>query len=786
MIVLTIYSASQLIGIDKTFGNLTDVTSKRQTYLANMLEIFYQLEINNISTASLINDDEISQSLAVMSRGDYDEKCLLLESYLRDYRGFLLADMNLTGEELYFRLNFMDHIEALFTGKYEHCYYIILDGVENRDRARVCEGLVEAQAAANLIAGELQYVRETLLVHASDEAMAISAYSRRIVITQFLVAAGIIIFSILVSIFMARKIERPIRRLAAGVKEIAGGDLNYPIRSGAKDELGLLSNFIGDMVESLKRTNQAKSDFLANMSHEMRTPLNVVVGLTDLRMEDRNLSGEIQEDLKKINSAGELLLGIVNDLLDISKIEAGKFELTRVEYNVASLLNDIITLNMIRIESKPIKFKISIGENFPNELYGDELRVKQIYNNLLGNAFKYTKEGTVTLSVNSKRSGGDIFIFVTVSDTGIGIRPGDIKKLFSDYNQVDTRANRKIEGTGLGLSITKKLVEMMDGEITVESEYGKGSSFCAKIRQGYVNEKVLSGDIVESLCNFKYTDERQHVSSKIVRPDLSYARVLVVDDYQTNLDVAAGMLRKYKMHVDCVTSGKAAIELIRKGEPVYNAVFMDHMMPEMDGVEATELIRGLDSEYAKHVPIISLTANALAGNEQFFLDKGFNAFLSKPINILMLDSVVKKWVRNKAHEAKTECRSPDPGTEGKVEGSSFSIPGVDVGKGLELYDGDMELFMFALGSFIANTPSAIESMRNVTKENLPVYAISVHGLKSACAAIGAEEIRERARKLEALAKAGDLPGVQAENDDLLRDTDVLIANVQKARASSPV
>jgi CheY-like chemotaxis protein len=225
-----------------------------------------------------------------------------------------------------------------------------------------------------------------------------------------------------------------------------------------------------------------------------------------------------------------------------------------------------------------------------------------------------------------------------------------VGKVLTDYNQVDTQANRKIEGTGLGLSITQKLVELMDGKITVESEYGKGSTFRVRVRQGFVSEKTIGKETVENLRGFRYSDKKKLLHEKLVRPDLSYARVLLVDDLPTNLDVAAGMLRKYKMQVDCVTNGQDAIEKISSGEPVYDAVFMDHMMPDLDGIQTTTVIRTLDTEYAKNIPIIALTANAVAGNEQMFLENGFNAFLPKPFNAMILDSVVQKWVRDKSRE----------------------------------------------------------------------------------------------------------------------------------------
>jgi PAS domain S-box-containing protein len=407
--------------------------------------------------------------------------------------------------------------------------------------------------------------------------------------------------------------------------------------------------------QELRDASEAKTHFLANMSHEMRTPMNVIVGLTGLMLEEISVPAAIKETLKKINTAGVTLMELINDILDISKIEAGKLELVQVQYDVASLLNDIISLNIIRIQDKPITFKLDIDDNLPSTLLGDDLRVKQILNNLLSNAFKYTKEGSVTLGVSSWTKGanvlGDVWLNIYVSDTGIGIHKEEMVKLFTDFNQVDARANRKIEGTGLGLSITKKFVELMDGEITVKSEYGKGSTFSVRIRQDFVTDTPIGRETAESLSKFHYLDEKKETKQKLVRPDLSYARVLVVDDFPTNLDVAEGMLRKYKMQVDCVKSGQEAINLIAAGEPVYDAIFMDHMMPELDGVQTTMVIRMLGGNYAKKIPIIALTANAVAGNEEMFLENGFNAFLPKPFNVKNLDSIIQRWVRDVNKEA---------------------------------------------------------------------------------------------------------------------------------------
>ena len=535
-------------------------------------------------------------------------------------------------------------------------------------------------------------------------------------------------------------------------------------------------------MKEAQAANNAKSDFLAGMSHEMRTPLNAVIGLAGLTLEIEGLNDEAKNNLEKVFNAGSTLLNIVNDILDISKIESGKLELIPNEYDIPSLINDTVTQNLLRIGEKPITFNLDIHSDMPTRLFGDDLRIKQILSNILSNAMKYTKEGSVELGIRSERIEDDaVLVTAWVKDTGIGIRPEDIDKLFSDYSQVNVKANRAIEGSGLGLAITKKMLELMDGSITVESEYGKGSVFTVKLKQKFVTDAMIGESVVKNLKSFRYSDDKRKQNSRLVRIKMPYARVLVVDDNITNLDVAKGLMKPYAMQIDCVTGGQQAIDAVRMEKVIYSAIFMDHMMPVMDGIEATQRIREIDTEYAKSIPIIALTANAISGNEEMFLSSGFQAFLSKPINLMQLDSVIRRWVRDKSKEINMPSDSvcQDPNTQNKTALFDLPvIPNVDSQKGLDLYAGDMETYLSVLESYAKNTPAVIEKLRGVTAENLPDYAINVHGLKGSSAGIGAEDIRQRGLELEMRAKAGDLSGVLKLNDVFLHDAETLTTAIK--------
>jgi signal transduction histidine kinase len=398
-------------------------------------------------------------------------------------------------------------------------------------------------------------------------------------------------------------------------------------------------------VKVAEDANRAKSAFLAKMSHEIRTPMNAILGIAEIQLQNENISPDIKEALNRIMNSGSLLLGIINDILDISRIEAGKLQLIQTKYDVAGLINDTAFLNIIKYENKPIDFTLNVDENIPSMLFGDELRIKQVLNNLLSNAFKYTDAGEVELSFeieNPPASADDVVTLIfRVRDTGQGMTAEQVGKLGDDYSRFNLQTNRTTEGIGLGMSITRSLIKTMKGEIFLESEPGKGSLFTVRLPQGNAGAPALGSITAESLRTFGsyYTEKTKKTMTE--REPVPFGKVLVVDDLELNLYVVKGKLLPYGLHIDTATSGFEAIEKVKNN--VYDIVFMDYMMPKMDGVEAAREIRKLGREYEK-LPIIAITANAVSGVREKLLESGFNGFISKPIDTRELDEMIRKWI----------------------------------------------------------------------------------------------------------------------------------------------
>ncbi|MDR3348060.1 MAG: response regulator [Acidaminococcales bacterium] len=373
-----------------------------------------------------------------------------------------------------------------------------------------------------------------------------------------------------------------------------------------------------------EQASSAKSRFLASMSHEIRTPMNAIIGMSDLMRVD-NLDSLQQRYFADIKKMAKALLRIINDILDFSKIEAGKLEIVPADFNLAELYDNICSMSKFTANAKELEFTSSIDESLPAVVYGDAVRFRQIFTNITNNAIKYTRRGCVSLALERHAEGGREYIKFSVKDTGIGIKKEDMPKLFEVFSQLDAKKNRGIVGTGLGLSITKPLVSMMGGKLEVESEYGKGSVFT-----------VLLPLVAGNPDNIERSGEIARVMAK------DGVAILVVDDNHINITVALGMLAAHNISGNAADSGEQAIEKVKSKR--YDIVFMDHMMPGMDGIEATKRIRGMKGEFYKRLPIIALTANAVTGARDTFIASGMNDFISKPIEPAQLNLILAKWL----------------------------------------------------------------------------------------------------------------------------------------------
>jgi len=505
-------------------------------------------------------------------------------------------------------------------------------------------------------------------------------------------------------------------------------------------------------LKAAEEANKTKSQFLATMSHEIRTPMNAILGITQMELQDPNLPSKNASALDKIYNSGNTLLGIINDILDMSKIESGKLELNPIEYDVPSLIHDATQINVVRIGSKNIQFFIDADKNLPSRLIGDELRIKQILNNLLSNAFKYTEEGTVRMTVrtdaNPASPTGSIRLQFIVEDSGQGLKPEDLKKLFSEeYLRFNLDSNQKTEGTGLGLNITKNLIDLMEGDISAQSEYGKGSIFTVNIVQQIVpNAPPIGIEVSEKLKNFAFTGKKG--GQQIIYEIMPYGKVLVVDDVDTNLYVAQGLMSPYELTIDTAISGFKALEVLENNH--YDIVFMDHMMPLMDGIETTKKLR----ENGYKGTIIALTANAIVGSAEMFKQNGFDDFLSKPIDIRQLNAFLNKWIRDKHPEEAIKYRNQQ-----KIDVQTSALKADN--KLLEVFCKDAEKASITLREALEN-------------DDLPLFTTTVHAMKSALANIGELDKSAMASKLEDAGRDNDIEYIHTHINELLKSLEELI------------
>ncbi|MDR1079370.1 MAG: response regulator [Deltaproteobacteria bacterium] len=521
-----------------------------------------------------------------------------------------------------------------------------------------------------------------------------------------------------------------------------------------------------------ERENQTKSTFLARMSHEIRTPLSAIIGLSELVHREYGKPKGL-EYVTGIQNSGEILLGIIDEILDFSKIQTGQLSIVSTPYNTASTINDLLTIIRVKVAETSLDFAVDISPRLPCVLIGDAVRIRQVLMNLLTNSIKYTKDGFIRLSADSEPTGDHtVRLIFKVEDTGIGIKAEDFPKLFREFSRVDAQLNPSIEGTGLGLSIARSLCDAMGGDVTVESEFGKGSCFTATFSQIVFDWEPMG----EFRPGSAGPDRKQKAT--FTAPG---ARVLVVDDFSSNLLVAEGLLQPYRLTVETRMNGLEAVERVRAGG--LDLVLMDHMMPEMDGMKAVEEIRRADGGAFASLPVIALTANAVSGMRKMFLDCGFNDFLSKPIDVFRLDEVLRKWLPADKLEGPPASVGPDgvPAAEVQVP----SIEGLDAELGIRRTGGSLARWFDTLGVFLRDVRERSSVLDRVhDADSLQDFTITVHALKSSLANIGADSLSGSAAVLETSGRALDLAAVRDGIGPFRKDLNMLTARVRELLASS--
>ncbi|MCR5674223.1 MAG: response regulator [Lachnospiraceae bacterium] len=512
--------------------------------------------------------------------------------------------------------------------------------------------------------------------------------------------------------------------------------------------------------------SEAKSAFLSNMSHEIRTPINAVLGMNEMILresEDTNILAYSES----IKIAGSTLLGIINDILDFSKIEAGKLEIVPVDYDLSSVINDLVNMIQIRADDKGLALSLDFDSTTPKLLHGDEVRIKQVITNILTNAVKYTEKGSVTFRIGYERieeEPDSVLVNVTISDTGIGIKEEDMKKLFSEFERIEEERNRSIEGTGLGMSITKRLLEMMGSSLQVESVYGQGSAFSFSLKQRVVRWEEL-GDYEKSYRELIKGQKKYR--ERFIAPE---AQILVVDDNTMNLMVFKSLLKQTRIRIDMAGSGDEGLTLAY--DKKYDMIFLDHMMPEKDGIETLQEMRAAKNHPNLETPTICLTANAISGAREQYISAGFDDYLTKPIDGDQLEEMLLRYLpQEKIVESSSEDAT-DPGDAAAEIPALLAPlkeqPWIDLALGLK-NSGDAESFFPLLKIFYTSLPEKVSEIEGFyAAGDWKNYAIKVHALKSSARIIGATAFGEEAQLLENAGKEADEDFIREHHEAFMR------------------
>lgn len=598
---------------------------------------------------------------------------------------------------------------------------------------------------------------------------------------------------------MVRKVVLPIKTLSTEMnsyfsadeaerREIAERFSSYKL-GGKNNEIGELQQSMQRMIEDMSNyieavkkehaelvvaeaRSEAKSEFLSNMSHEIRTPINAVLGMNEMILRESTEENVIGY-AENVRNAGNTLLGLVNDILDFSKIEAGKMDIIPVDYDLASMLNDLVTMIQTRADAKGLELIVRVDREIPDYLHGDEIRIKQVVTNILTNAVKYTEEGSVTVEVGFENTdkANVIGLRFTIADTGIGIKPEDMGKLFSAFERIEEERNRTIEGTGLGMNITQHLLNMMGSRLEVQSEYGKGSTFSFCVEQT-VTDFTPIGDYEESYRNT--LAGRKRYKERFTAPD---GEILVVDDTKMNLTVFRSLLKKTKLRIDTADSGD---ECLRMSElKKYDIIFLDHRMPVKDGIETLKELHSKPDDPNFHTPAVCLTANAVSGARETYISAGFNDYLTKPIDPDHLETVLLKYLPPEKIQ-NADAEEPEDNETAFPSELISGIVMIDTAEGIRRC-GDKESYLDALTVYAECAADNADEIERLWRErDIVNFTVKVHALKSTSRVIGAMQLGDFAERLE---KAGDL-----NNTELLeKETDFLIADYRKlGNALSPL
>jgi signal transduction histidine kinase/response regulator RpfG family c-di-GMP phosphodiesterase/HAMP domain-containing protein len=861
MAISNTFTITQFVKTSRSYNSLINDTIQRQIYLLDAETDIMKLRYYNLSMMYLLSDRVNSKGTFVEETSaeetttgnfphQYYDRNKLFDSFLKNMNSYNISvktDSALTVEEKQLRLDIWNQIIDSFTNTYVYL----------------------SNETGDETSAKLDELNNVAIEKVKNDSIIIAAHNRNAINMVLGITGFFIVISIFLALIISATIRNPIIRMQKAMAEISKGNLSYPIRSEYKDELGMLSNSIGNMVDTIAEMNKtmavidyldcmiyivdtdykiiyinskmaetftvkketsvnkrcyerlknlnwpcedcvlpyvlaegnytyaedieymwdektnkwlsgkvaiirwtdgspvlfhyltdvtmkreyentllfakqaaesasaSKSAFLSNMSHEIRTPMNAIIGMTNL-LTHESLSERQISYINDISLSAHSLLSIINDILDFSKIESGKLTLNPVNYNFHALIANITSMFSYVAQKKGLEFKFESSGGLPEYLYGDDLKLRQVLTNICGNAVKYTEKGHIRLKISVA---GSNLVF-EVSDTGMGIRKESITKLFNAFERAETDKNRGIVGTGLGLSICKSFVEMMGGYILVDSEYEQGSVFTVIIPAVLGNKAE-----VKSAKNLKK-------EQTLFAPN---ANIMVVDDNEFNLRVAEGLLGLFKIKPKTASSGKKAIDMVQKNE--FDLVFMDHMMPEMNGVEAVSKIRKLGAQYAS-LPIVALTANAIQGAKEMFLSNGFNGFISKPIEIEELNEILKEWLPPEKIEEKPQAdlnaESQDDETIGDFMRALEKIDEINTEIGLNRVSGMENMYSETLEAFTKEMLSNCTAMSDsLSYGDMQSFAIAVHAMKSALSTIGAMNLSETAAKLETAARNKD-------------------------------